>query len=267
MDRVQKYQELIIQLRWTIEIGRLYIFLETSLLLSYLMMPQVGHLKQAFHIFGYFMAHPKMKSGSEPADYAINKNRFQQCDWMEFYRNAQKSIPGNMPVSRDNFMSTHCFVDANHDGCTEMRQSQTGILLFCNSVPIIWFIKKQKSVEASMFVSEFTEMNNALDKIEALRCKLCMFGFTIDGSTNIFCDNREVCVNTTLPVYTLSKKNHIIDYHYAQEAIAAETVRLSKNHTSINLSDLFAKTMAAPNRELLLEKLRYLEANWSMWSF
>ena len=130
MDRVQKYQELIVQLRWTIEIGRLYILLETSLLLSYLDMPRVGHLKQAFHIFGYLKAHPKRKLGFNPAHPAINENRFQKCDWTEFFRDTEEAIPGNMTVARGNFMLTHCFVDANHSGDTETRQSHTRILLF-----------------------------------------------------------------------------------------------------------------------------------------
>ena len=68
-----------------------------------------------------------------------------------------------MPVARGNFMSAHCFVDANHVGDTETRKFQTGILLFCNGAPIIWFSKRQKSVESSTFGSEFTVMNNALE--------------------------------------------------------------------------------------------------------
>ena len=56
-----------------------------------------------------------------------------------------------MPVARVNFMSTYCFVGENNAGGTETRQTQTGILLFYNSAPIIWFIKRQKSVKASKF--------------------------------------------------------------------------------------------------------------------
>ena len=87
-------------------------------------------------------------------------------------------------------MSTHCFVDANHAGDTGTRRSQTGILLFYNSVPIIWFSKRQNKVEASMFGSEFTAMNNSVEIIEAFRYKLSMFGVPINGSTDISCDNR-----------------------------------------------------------------------------
>ena len=96
----------------------------------------------------------------------------------------------------------------NHAGDTEMRQSQTGILLFCNSASIIWFRKGQNSVEESMFVSEIIAIKNTVEIIEALVYKLRMFGVLIVESTDVFCDNREVCVNTTRPESTLYKKHH-----------------------------------------------------------
>ena len=100
-------------------------------------------------------------------------------------------------------------------------------------------------------------MKNAVEIIEALCYKLRMFGVPIDGSMNIFCDNGAVCVNTTRPESTLSKKHHVIAYHRAQEAVAAGTVRVSKEHTLINLANLFTKTMAASKREGLLENFTY----------
>ena len=161
-DGVQEYQELVFQIRWSVEIGCLDILLETSLLSSYLVMPLVGHLEQAFHIFGYFKAHPKRKLVFDPAHPSINKNRFHQCNWMDFYRDDKKEIPGNIPVARGILMSMHCFADANHVGDTCTRQSHTGMLFFCNSALIIWFSKRHNSVEASTFGSEFTVMNNAV---------------------------------------------------------------------------------------------------------
>ena len=256
-DGVQRFQELIGQLRWAVEIGRVDILLETSLLSSYLAMPRVGHLEQALHIFGYLKTHPKRKLAFDPAHPNIDENRFQKCDWTEFYRDASEAIPGNMPPSRGNLMSTHCFVDANHAGDTETRRSQTGILLFCNRAPTIWFSKRQNSVEASTFGSEFTAMKNAVEMIEALRYKLRMFGVPIDGPTNIFCDNGAVCANTTRPESTLTKKHHSIAYHRSREAVAAGTVRVSKEHTSTNLADIFTKTMPAPKRDALLDSFTY----------
>ena len=67
-------------------------------------------------------------------------------------------------------------------------------------------------------------MKNAVDIIEELRYTLRMFGVPIDGPMNIFCDNGAVCVNTTWPDSTLSKKYHSL---CAPEAVVAGTVRVS----------------------------------------
>ena len=114
-------------------------------------MTRAGNLKKSFHILGYFKAHLKRKLGFDPAHPTIKENRSHQCDLAEFYMDAKEAIPVNIPVARGNFISTHFFVDANHAGDTETKRSQTGILLFCNSTPIIWFRKRHKSVEASTF--------------------------------------------------------------------------------------------------------------------
>jgi hypothetical protein len=126
---VHRFQELIRQLWWAVEIGRVDILLETSLLSSYLAMPQVGHLEQAFHIIGYLKTHPKRKIGFDPSHPEINEKRFQKCDWEEFYRDAEEAIPENKPEPRGKSMSTHCFVNANHAGT--WRQDDHKPVSFC----------------------------------------------------------------------------------------------------------------------------------------
>jgi hypothetical protein len=66
----------------------------------------------------------------------------------------------------------------------------------------MWLSKRQNSVEASTFGSEFTAMKNAVEIIEVLRYKLRMFGVLIEGPTNVFCDNEAVCKNTMRPEST-----------------------------------------------------------------
>jgi hypothetical protein len=49
---------------------------------------------------------------------------------------------------------------------------------------------------------------------------------------------------------TLTKKHHSIACHCSKEAVAARTVRVSKEHASTNLADIFmTKTVAEPKRE------------------
>jgi hypothetical protein len=122
----------------------------------------------------------------------INERMFTKYDRQDYYHNVTKAIPGDMPIPRGNPTSTQCFVDASHGSDHANRRSQTGILIFCNKAPIIWFSKRQNTVEASTFGSEFQAIKNAVELTEALRYKLRMFGVPIDGPTNVFCDNEAI---------------------------------------------------------------------------
>jgi hypothetical protein len=100
-------------------------------------------------------------------------------------------------------------------------------------------------------------MKNAVELTESLRYKLRMFGVPIDNATNVFCDNEAVYKNTTMPESTLKKKHHSIAYHRCREAVAAGTVRIAKEGTSTNLSDLFTKLLPQARREALLDRFTY----------
>ena len=106
----------------------------------------------------------------------------------------------------------------------QLGQSQTGILIFLNKSLIVWFSKRQNTVETSTFGSEFVAMCVATEMIEGLRYKLRMFGIPIDGPTDVLCDNQSVVTNSSVPESTLSKKHNSICYHQVREACAAETI-------------------------------------------
>ena len=256
-DGVQRYQEIIGSLRWAIELGRLDILLETSLLSSHLAIPREGHLEQALHIVGYLKYKKKFRLLYDCGYPDINEKVFKQYDWLDFYRHAKEAIPPNMPEARGKHVIITCFVDANHAGNQQDRRSQSGLLIFVNKAPIHWYSKKQATVESSTFGAEFCAMRIAVEMIEALRYKLRMFGVPIDGAANVYCDNEAVYKNTVAPESTLKKKHHSISYHRCREAIAAGTIRIAKQGTMKNLADLFTKTLTIGRRLFLLERFTY----------
>ena len=152
-EGVQRYQELIRILSWAVGIGRIDILLEVSLMSTHLALPRIGHLEHLYHVFVLLKDKPKMKLYFDPARPQISDNMFQEYDWQDFYRDAKEAIPDNMPAPQGNSMSMNCFVDAYLAGNTVIRQSQTGILTFCNRTPIIWHSKRQNTVETSTFGS------------------------------------------------------------------------------------------------------------------
>jgi len=97
-----------------------------------------------------------------------------------------------MPEPRGNAVETHCFVDARHASERFQRRCQTGILIFINKAPIIFYSKRQNSVETSTFGAEFTACRQAVELLRGLRYKLRMFGVPIDGATCMYCDNEAV---------------------------------------------------------------------------
>ena len=256
-DGVQWYQEIIGSLRWAIEIGRVDILHEVSLLSKHLALPREGHLEQVIHVVGYLKSHKKMKLCFDCGYPKVSESWFKEYDWFDFYREAKEPIPTNKPEERGKHVVITCFVDANHAGDRTDRRSHTGILLFVNKAPTHWYSKKQSTVEASTFGAEFCAMKTAVEMVEALRYKLRMFGVPIDGPCSVFCDNEAVYKNTVLPESTLKKKHHSIAYHRCREAVAAGTIRVAKQGTTKNLADLFTKVLTAARRTFLLERFTY----------
>ena len=256
-DGVKRYQEIIGSLRWAIELGRVDILLETSLLSKYVASPRMGHLEQAYHIIGYLKQNNKLRLMFDSSQPPISDKLFKRHDWYDFYGNISEAIPSDMPEPRGNDVTISCFVDANHAGDTSNRRSHTGILIFINRSPIHWFSKQQSTVEASTFGAEFNAMKTSVEMIEALRYKLRMFGVPLLGSANTFCDNQSVYSNTVEPESTLKKRHHSIAYHRCREAVAAGTIRIAKQGTEKNLADVFTKILPPDRRRFLLERFTY----------
>ena len=149
---------------------------------------------------------------------------------------------------RGNMVTTSAFVDANHAGNIVTRRSHSGIMVFVQNAPIIFYSKRQHTVEAATFGSEFVALRICKELIVALRYKLRMFGVPISGPTNVFCDNRGVVKNTSIPQSVLMKKHNSINYHAVREAVAAGIIRVGKEDGTTNLADLLTKVLMGKKR-------------------
>ena len=92
-------------------------------------MPRQGHLEQVHHIFGYLKEQRKQKLFFDLQHPELDERSFTTYDWYDFYRDTKEPVLGDMPASRGQMVSTHCFVDSDHAANTVTRRSQTGVLL------------------------------------------------------------------------------------------------------------------------------------------
>lgn len=254
---ISRYRQLIGILRWAVELGRVDIYLEVSLLSQYLASPREGHMEAAYHIFAFLKGNPKQKIVFDFSEPYLDESQFANVDWTEQYGDVVEELPPGMPKPRGNSVIISCFVDSDHAGNKVTRRSHTGILIWVNNAPIIFYSKRQNTVETSTFGSELVAMRIAKELIVALKYKLRMFGVPIDGPANVYCDNQGVVKNTSLPESTLSKKHNAINYHTVREAVAAGIMRVAKEPTETNLADLFTKPLSRSRRNELLANIVY----------
>ncbi|KAL7575866.1 hypothetical protein ACA910_003182 [Epithemia clementina (nom. ined.)] len=251
------YQGLIGILHWIVELGRIDIVTPGAHMSCFMTNPQEGHLEQVLHIFAYLKCYDKSAIVFDDTSPVFDEKRFTKPDWSAYYPDSAEPIPPNAPPPRGNKVSTTCFVDANHARCCVTRQSHTGILLFPQQAPIMWYSKQQNTVETSTFGSEFVAMKTAIEMVEAFRYKLRMMGIPIDGKTNVFCNNKLVFKNAMQPESTLKKKHNAIAYHRTREAQAAGIVRIVWEEGETNLADILKKVLPGPRLRFLTQQIMW----------
>ena len=256
------YQNLIGVLRWIVELGRIDIAFEVSCLSRHLVQPRTGHLVQALHIFKYLDIHHDNALAFDPAyhnvdDPAVVERRVQEMK--SAYADAQEDLPPNAPVPLGNPVEINMFVDADHASDQVTRRSQTGILIYCNSAPIIWYSKKQTTVESSTFGSEFVALRIATELLISLRYKLRMFGIPITGPASVFCDNESVYKNVASVESTLKKKHNSICFHRVRESIASGICVVYKVGSDYNLADMLTKSLPPEKRKFMRSKIMVVD--------
>ena len=217
------------------------------MLSRYLVAARSGHLDQLFHTFAYLKRYDASTMVFDDTEPTLDESRFKICDWHEYYPDAKEAIPKDMPSPRGRSVIMSCFVDADHAGCRVTRRPHTGVIIFVDRAPILWFSKRQNTVESSTFGSKFVAMRIAIELIEGLQYKIRMMGIPLDGPCNVFCDNNAVVLNSTNPESVLKKKHAAINYHRTREAIAAGTIRVAKEDTATNIAYLLTKCLPGPS--------------------
>ena len=127
-----------------------------SCLYQHLCYPREGHIDAVYRIFRYL----KKSLGKKPGRMAYNPmykptydNVFEVFgrdlyEWKYFYPNAREIIPRHMPEALVKYVVIKSYADANHTGNVSNRRSHSGIIIYVNNSPIIWYSKKQNTVEA-----------------------------------------------------------------------------------------------------------------------
>ena len=75
------FQSLIGVLRWIVELGRVDINVEASMLSSHLAIPREGHMQELLYVFACLKKHMNTEMVFDPSDPEIDMNSFQHQYW------------------------------------------------------------------------------------------------------------------------------------------------------------------------------------------
>jgi hypothetical protein len=127
--------------------GFIDIITEVSMLSTHLCLPREVHLEAAFHVFAYLGLHHNTIFVFDPTYPSVDMGTFIKTDWNSLYSDVKEITPSYAPVSRGNEVDLRLFVDSDHAGEQFTRRSRTGFVIYLNMAPLVWFSKRQPTVE------------------------------------------------------------------------------------------------------------------------
>ena len=250
------YQHLIGVLHWIVELGRVDIITEVSVLASYLCNPRDGHLDAALHLYSYLKSKHNARLVLDPSYPEIDQSDFLERNWDNFYGDVKEELPPDMPKPLGKEVDLRLYVDSSHANDKVNRRSRSGYFIFLNSALIQWCSKKQATIETSVFGAEFVAMKIGIEVMRGIRYKLRMMGVRLSGPTYVYGDNMSVIHNTQRPESTLKKKSNSICYHAIRESVAMKESLTGHVSSKENPADIATKLIPSGQlREHLVRKL------------
>jgi hypothetical protein len=114
--RANFYQSQIGILRWYVELGRIDIITEVSMLSTYLFLTREVHLEAVFHVFAYLGLHHNARVVFDPTYPSVDMGTFIKTDWKSMYGDVKEMIPSDDPIPRGKEVNLRLFVDYDHAG-------------------------------------------------------------------------------------------------------------------------------------------------------
>ena len=207
-------------------------------------------------VFAYLKKHHNARIVHDASYPRIDHSKFVTADWKPFYGDVEEAKPGNAPQPRGQPVTIVLFVDADHAGNRMTRRSRTGFIIYINNSPIVWYTKKQGSVEGATFGSDLMAMKTATEENRALRYKLRMMGVPVETPTYMYGDNMSVIHNTSKPESTLKKKSNSIAYHLIREAVAKGEILTAYVPSKENVADILSKPLPVSSSESVVGHLQ-----------
>jgi hypothetical protein len=111
-----------------VELVRIGIITEVSMLSTHLCLPREGHLEAVFNVFAYLGIHHNARVVFDPIYPSVDMVTFIKTDWKSMYGDVKENIPSDDHVPHGKEVDLRLFVDSDHAGEKFTGRSRTGFI-------------------------------------------------------------------------------------------------------------------------------------------
>ena len=111
------------------DLGRIDICCEVSMMSYHLVITREGHLAQVFHIFMYINKHHNSTLVFDLSYPNFNIDTFPKHDCTKLYGDIKEAMPPDMPYTLGKEVVLRCFVDSDHTGEDLTRCSRSSFII------------------------------------------------------------------------------------------------------------------------------------------
>ncbi|GJU81901.1 retrovirus-related pol polyprotein from transposon TNT 1-94 [Tanacetum coccineum] len=146
------------------------------------------------------------------------------------FRYLKGTIDMGLWYSKDSCITLIAYVDADHAGCQDTRQSTSGSAQFLGDKLVRWSSKKKKSIAISNCGLKFNKIP-------------------------LYCDNKSAIALCCNNVQHLRSKHIDVRYHFIKEQVENRVVELYVVRTEYQLANIFIKALPRERFHFLVKKL------------
>lgn len=158
-------------------------------------------------------------------------------------------------IRKDSAMQLSAFCDSDWAGCKETRRSTTGFCTLLGPNLISWSAKRQPTVSRSSTEAEYRALGATAQEITWISFLLRDIGLHQPQSTLLLCDNLSAVYLSTNPAMHKRSKHFDTDYHCIREQVALGLIETRHIPGTLQIADIFTKSLARKAFEELRFKL------------
>ncbi|AAD43604.1 T3P18.3 [Arabidopsis thaliana] len=158
-------------------------------------------------------------------------------------RYVKGTINMGLPIRKHHNPVLSGFCDSDYAGCKDTRRSTTGFCILLGSTLISWSAKRQPTISHSSTEAEYRALSDTAREITWISSLLRDLGISQHQPTRVFCDNLSAVYLSANPALHKRSKHFDKDFHYIRERVALGLIETQHIPATIQLADVFTKSL------------------------